>query len=162
VRKKSAWKKKFLTLPWLAGAGAGVILFGLTAYILNREPEILPLWVLLQKTEVEPAASAPLAGATGWEQLGSFSVRAECARVLKNHVRADQEQGSHAFFDEAKGTVAITVLLSESDRAVNAKELRAGNQSFTKRVRHYECRVVQVRQPDTWLRRKLRQVGLGR
>jgi hypothetical protein len=82
--------------------------------------------------------------------------------VLKTHVKADQEQGSQAVFDESNGTMAITVLLSEADAALSAKKFLAGQKNITKRVRHYECRTVQVRQPDSWLRRKLRQTGLMR
>ncbi len=159
ARKNFEWVKKFFTFRWLAGTVAGVILFVVTAYFFTRVPGVLPVWVLLQKTEVEPPASGPLAGAKGWVQLGSFGVRAECARVLKTHVKADQEQGSHAVFDENNGTMAITVLLSDSDSAPNNK-LLAGQKIVSKRVRNYECRAVQVRQPDSWLRRKMRQVGL--
>jgi hypothetical protein len=35
-----------------------------------------------------------------------------------------------------------------------------GRPKIVKRVRHYECRAVQVRQSDSWLRRKLRAMGL--
>ena len=159
-RRKPHWKKKkYLTWPRLAGAVAAATLFAVTTYLVTGEPEVLAAWVLLQRTEVEPAASAPPAGARGWEQLGRFGVRAECARVLKTHVRADQEQGSQAVFDENIGTLAITVLLSEIDSPPGGNELLAGEKRITKRVRHYECRTVQVRQPDFWLRRILRQSG---
>jgi hypothetical protein len=135
------------------------MLFLVTGYFVNSSPEISPVWLLLQKTEIEPAASAPIAGARGWQQLGSFGARAECARVLKTHVKADQEQGSQAVFDETNGTMAITILLNGADPALSGKSLLAGQKNITKRVRHYECRTVQVRQPDSWLRRKLRQIG---
>jgi DnaJ domain len=160
ARYKFLWDKKIFTVPRLAGTVGGVILFLAAAYFLNRMPEITPVWLLLQKTEVEPAASGPVAGTSGWQQLGTFGVRAECARVLKTHVKADQEQGSQAIFDERNGTMAITVLLSETDPAPSDKKILPGQKNVTKRVRHYECRTVQVRQPDSWLRRKLRQIGL--
>jgi hypothetical protein len=158
ARMKFRLNRKVFTLPRLAGAVLGMILFSAAAYILNQPPEIIPVWLLLQKTEVEPAAGGSVASTSGWEQLGSFGVRAECARVLKTHVKADQAQGSQAVFDESNGTIAITVLLSEGDPALSGKKTLAGH--ITKRVRHYECRTVQVRQPDSWLRRKLRQAGL--
>jgi hypothetical protein len=160
VRNKFQWKKKFFTFPWLAGALAAVTLFMVVAYSFTREPRISLVWVLLQKTEVEPAASGPLAGARGWERLGSFGLRAQCAEDLKTRVKLDQEEGSQAVFDEVGGTVAITVLLMKIDSAQKTKELLAGRGGVTKRVRHYECRAVQIRQPDSWLRRKLREIGL--
>ena len=160
IRNKFQWKKKFFTFPWLAGALAAVTLFVVVAYSFTREPRISPVWVLLQKTEVEPAASGPLGGAKGWERVGSFGLRAQCADDLKIRVKLDQEEGSQAVFDEVGGTVAITVLLMKIDSAQKTKELLAGRGGVTKRVRHYECRAVQIRQPDSWLRRKLREIGL--
>ena len=159
VRNKFQWKKKFFTFPWLAGALAAVTLFMVVAYSFTREPRISPVWVLLQKTEVEPAASEPRGGARGWERLGSFGLRAQCAEDLKTRVKLDQEEGSQAVFDEVGGTVAITVLI-KMDSAQKTKELLAGGGGVTKRVRHYECRALQIRQPDSWLRRKLREIGL--
>jgi len=158
--RKKLQGNKFFTFRLLAGAIAGAILFVVTAYFLTRAPDVLPAWVLWHKTEVEPPARGPIAATNGWERLGSFGVKAECARVLKTHVKADQEQGSRAVFDESNGTMAITVFLSESDAASNPKKLLEGQRPVTKRVRHYECRAVQVRQPDSWLRRKMRQAGL--
>ena len=159
VRNKFQWKKKFFTFPWLAGALAAVTLFMVVAYSFTREPRISPVWVLLQKTEVEPAASGPLGGAKGWERVGSFGLRAQCAEDLKTRVKLDQEEGSQAVFDEVGGTVAITVLI-KMDSAQKTQELLAGRGGVTKRVRHYECRALQIRQPDSWLRRKLREIGL--
>lgn len=160
IRNRFQWKKKFFTFPWLVGALAAVTLFVVVAYSFTREPRISPAWVLLQKTEVEPGASGPLGGAKGWERLGSFGLSAQCAEDLKIRVKLDQEEGSQAVVDDVSGTVAITVLLIKIDPAVKAKQLPAGQESVTKRVRHYECRAVQIRQPDSWLRRKLREIGL--
>jgi len=157
-RKKFQWKKKFFTFPWLAGAVAAVTV--VAAYSFTREPRISPVWVLVQKTEIEPAASGPLRGARGWERLGSFGLRAQCTEDLKTRVKRDQEEGSQAVFDEVGGTVAITVLLMKIDSTQMTKELLAGRAGIAKRIRHYECRAVQIRQPDSWLRRKLRETGL--
>ncbi|MGH7926968.1 MAG: J domain-containing protein [Candidatus Binatia bacterium] len=159
VHRKFQWMKRFLTFPWLAGAVAGVVLSGVMVYLFAREPGTLPAWILLQKTDVEQGASAPVEDARAWEQLASFRLKAECAQGLKSRVKRDQEQGSHTIFDETNGTVAITVLLN--DPAVSSKE-PAGQKSITRWVRHYECRAVQIRQPDPWLRRKLRAAGLLR
>ncbi len=162
ARKKFDWKKKFLTFPRFAGIVAGVILFTMMVYILNGEPEITPIWILVQKNDVEPAPRESSTSRMGWEQLGAFGVRAECARILKTHVTADQAQGSQAVLDESNGTMAITVLLSESDPTMSAKEPTTGQKNITKRVRHYECRMVQARQADSWLRRKMHQIGFLR
>jgi hypothetical protein len=72
----------------------------------------------------------------------------------------DQEEGSQAVFDEVNGTVAITVLLTKVDSPLNSEKSLAGREKIVKRVRHYECRAVPIRQPDSWLRRKLRGTGL--
>jgi hypothetical protein len=154
------WPQKLFTFRWLAGIAGGVVLFMLAAHFLTRPPEISPVWVLLQRTEVEPAAIGPATVARGWERLGAYGVKAECARVLKTHVKADQEQGSQAVFDESVGTMAITVLLTDPDSGPGAKKPVPGQKDITKRIRHYECRTIQVRQPDSWLVRKLRQIGL--
>jgi hypothetical protein len=122
----------------------------------------MPVWLLLQRTEIEPAGVAGNArSAEAWEQLGVYSVRASCAQDLKARVRADEAEGSQAVFDESHGTMAITVLVREAVPSAAEKPSPPGQNIFTKRVRHYECRTVQVRQPDSWLRRKLLQLGLG-
>jgi DnaJ domain len=159
ARRKFRWNPNIFTPSRIAATLTGVTLSLATLYILNRPSEITPVWLLLQKTEVETAAGGPAATNRGWERLGTFGVRAECARVLKTHVKADQEQGSQAVLDESNATMAITILLRETDPALSANPLLAGQKTLTKRVRHYECRTVQVRQPETWLRQKLRQTG---
>ena len=114
----------------------------------------------MQRTEVEPAAGGPLGDAKGWEQVGSFGLRAACVENIKTRVRLDEQEGSQAVFDEVNGTVAITVLLIKGDAPLKAKEPLSGRGKIIKRVRHYECRAVPIRQPDSWLRRKLRATGL--
>jgi hypothetical protein len=161
IRETLQWaKKKLFTFPRLAGALAGLTLIVAAAYSLTRPPQITPAWILLQRTEVEPAASGPSGAPKGWEQVGSFGVRAACVENLKSRVRLDQQEGSQAVFDEVNGTVAITVLLTKSDAPLKAKEPVSGRGQVVKRVRHYECRAVPIRQPDSWLHRKLRGAGL--
>ena len=158
ARKKFQRNKKRFSFRWLAGAAACAGLFVAVAFLFTREPQYLSAWVLVQKTEVEPAGSGPLGGAKGWERLSSFGHKADCAQELRARVKQDERQGSHAVFDEAGGTVAITVQLIDSPPA--AKEPGAGQARVTKRVRHYECRAVQIRQPDSWMGRKLQETGL--
>jgi hypothetical protein len=160
VRETFQSKKKFFTFARLAGAVAVLTLFVVAAYSVTRPPQITPAWILLQKSELEPAGSGPLGDAKGWEHVGSFGVRAACVQNLKTRVRLDQEEGSQAVFDEVNGTVAITVLLTKVDSPLNSEKSLAGREKIVKRVRHYECRAVPIRQPDSWLRRKLRGTGL--
>jgi hypothetical protein len=134
-----------------------MVVAGALAYWVTSEPETVLAWILLQKTDVERGASATGEGARGWEQLATFTARAECAQGLKQRVRHDQEQGSHTIFDETNGTVAITILLNDPTRS--SKDLPAEQKSITRWIRHYECRAVRVRQPDSWLRQKLRRAG---
>jgi DnaJ domain len=160
VRETLQSAKKFFTFLRLAGAGAGLTLIVAAAYSLTRPPQITPAWILLEKTEVEPAASGPRGAKKGWEQVGSYGLRAACVENLKTRVRLDQQEGSQAVFDEVNGTVAITVLLTKGDAPLKAKEPLSGPEKIVKRVRHYECRAVPIRQPDSWLRRQLRGTGL--
>jgi hypothetical protein len=78
---------------------------------------------------------------------------------LKSRVRLDKQEGSHVVFDEINGTMAITVLLTKVDAPVKDQAAPDG-QEIIKRVRHYECRAVQIRRPDSWLRQKLLEIGL--
>jgi curved DNA-binding protein CbpA len=154
------WKSIF-TRRRMAGALGGIILIMVAAHLLNRPPEITPLWLLVQKTEVNGVTNEAFASTGGWEQVGSFGVRAECARMLRARVRADQDEGSQAVFDEKNGTMAITVLLNGGKPAAGATQSAVGQKELTKRVRQYECRMVRVRQSESWLRRKFRQIGIA-
>ena len=161
VRETLQWAKKFFTFRRLVGAVAGLALIAAAAYSLTRPPPITPAWILLERTEVEPAASRSLGATKGWEQVGSFGLRAACVENLKARVALDQQESSQAVFDEVNGTVAITVLVAKGDDPpLKAKEPLSGRGKIVKRVRHYECRAVPIRQPDSWLRRKLRGTGL--
>jgi hypothetical protein len=162
IRRKLQWTTKFFTFRWMAGAAALVTLFVAAAYFLTREPPVIPIWVLLQKTELETTAGGLAAGASGWEQLGRFAIRSQCAADLKARVNQERAQGSRVVFDETRGMVAITVLLIDRDSELQRKELVAGQNGIAKRVRHYECRAIPVRQPESWMRRKLRLSGLVR
>jgi hypothetical protein len=159
VRAPLQWDNVF-TLRRLAIAAVSVTVFVVAAYSLTRPPQITPAWILVQRTEIEPAESPLLGDAKGWEQVGSYGLRAACLENIKTRVRLDQEEGSQAIFDEVNGTVAITVLLTKADSPPKTKEALSGREKIVKRVRHYECRAVQIRRPDSWLRQKLREAGL--
>jgi DnaJ domain len=160
VRETLQWAKKSFSFRRFAGVLAVLMLLVVAGYSLSRPPQITPAWVLLRRTEVEPPESASVAQAKGWEQVGSFAVRAACAENLRTRVRLDQDEGSQAIFDEVNGTVAITVLLNQGGAESKAKDSLVGREKVAKRVRHYECRAVQVPQAQSWLRRKLRSMGL--
>jgi hypothetical protein len=152
--------KKAFTIRRLAGTALVLVLCVAAAYSLSRPPPITPAWVLWQQTEIEPAGVSSFGQAQGWEQVGSFAVRVACVESLKNRVKRDQNEGSQAIVDEVNASVAITVLVSRVDPQVKSTEAPNGPPKIVKRVRNYECRAVQVRRPDSWLRRKLRAAGL--
>jgi hypothetical protein len=151
--------KKVFTIRRLAGTVVVLTLGAAAAYSLTRPPPITPAWVLWQRTEIEPAGGAGLGDAKGWEAVGSFGVRVACTESLRSRLKRDQDEGSQVVFDEVNATLAITVLLSKNESALN-QDAHNGRPKSVKRVRHYECRAVPVRQSESWLRRKLRSAGL--
>jgi hypothetical protein len=153
------------------------------------EPRPITVWVLFEKTAFEPPRSAAGSKTKGpkWRPSGRYSSRSECADGVRRLVQRDQEEGSQAILDESDGTMAITVHITDQE-ALAQKYLDAklrgagGNDSsddetlkqeardearefvrkngISKRVRNYECRYIQLPRPDSWMRRKLRQLGL--
>ena len=69
----------------------------------------------MEKLEVSPAKSlSPPEGAgQGWVPLGQYVSVSECAGILKQRVRKDEQEGSRAVFDEQNGTMAITVYVKK-------------------------------------------------
>jgi curved DNA-binding protein CbpA len=132
----------------------------------------------------ENSASEP------WTILHRSGTRAECSYELKEIVKRDEREGSKAIVDEQGGALAITVhikdeaalareyfgaklrqapnTLEKSPEVENTLKQRASEEAkefvskngITKRTRHYECRPGRVREPESWLRTKLRRVGL--
>lgn len=168
-----------------------VLIYIYAIYVGRSEPRFATTWTLLQKLEVSPAKdNSPPAGAgQGWVRLGEYASVSECAGILKQRVRKDEQEGSKAVFDEQKGMFAITIYLKketgqaqddlsskatpERSTALDSKneqqqleqEAREqGTKSFSKdgmskRVRSLECRKTQRLESESWLRRTLRRIA---
>jgi DnaJ domain len=160
VRATVRRTQKSFNIRRIASAAVVLIVCGVAGYSVTRPPGITAGWSLLRSTEIEPPGSAGFGQARGWEEVGSFPVRAACAEDLKTRVRLDQQEGSQAVVDDVNGTMAITVLLTKVGTQPQAKNGVPGELRIIKRVRHYECRSVQLREPESWLRQKLRAIGL--
>jgi DnaJ domain len=94
---------------------AAVVMVLALMYAGQSEPRWITVWTLLEKLEVSPAESiSPSEGAgQGWVRLGQYASVSECAGILKQRVRKDEQEGSRAVFDEQNGTMAITVYLKK-------------------------------------------------
>ena len=97
----------------------------------------------------------------------------------------DEQGGSKVFVNQRTGTIAMTIY-GKTEAALAEEillKLKQGNTAgvdpeglekqarkeareivrkngFAQRVKHYQCRETQVVKPESWLRSKLRQVGL--
>jgi curved DNA-binding protein CbpA len=94
---------------------AAAIVVLVLIYAGRSEPRLVTAWTLVEKLEVSPAKSiSPLEGAgQGWVRLGQYASVSECAGILKQRVRKDEQEGSRAVFDEQTGTMAITVYVKK-------------------------------------------------
>jgi len=119
-------------------------------YASGSEPKLTTAWTLMEKLEISPAKSgAPLdSAARPWVSVGQYGDVSACAAMVKKIVRADEQEGSSAVYDERKGTMAITVYVDKKAQAA------------AKRVRNLECRATQRLESESWLRRTLKRVGL--
>lgn len=95
-----------------AMAAAMVVL--IVIYAGRSEPRLAAAWTLLEKLEVSPptSVSAPEGAGRGWVRVGEYASVSECAGILKQKVRKDEQEGSRAVFDEQNGTMAITVYVT--------------------------------------------------
>ena len=166
----------------------GIMVLVLILRAVWEQPEMTIEWTLLQSTVVDPPRDNPgvKPGERNWSPLGYHRSKAQCVESLKQRVAVDQQGGSRVFLDERTGTIAMTIY-GKTEAALTEEFLRAklkqGNAAgvdpqvlekqareeaqevlrkdgFTQRVKHYQCRETQVVKPDSWLRGKLRQVGL--
>jgi curved DNA-binding protein CbpA len=150
-------------------------------YASRSEPRLATAWTLMEKVEVSSAKSiSPSDGAgQGWVRLGQYASASECAGILTQRVRKDEQEGSKAVFDEQKGTMAITVFVKKAEperfatggdaakgeqqnfeRAEAEEGTESISQNVTKRVRTLECRITQRWETDSWLQATLRRMGL--
>jgi DnaJ domain len=183
-----SWAKhlKHLVSPKMAVVivgGASLIFVALILSAVSEEPQTATAWALLEDTADEP--SQETSRQRQWISLGHYNTTAECVESLKQRVGLDAQAGSKVFLDERNGTIAMTIhgkseaALAEeylqaklkqmppaSDRHLleqqakdEAREFLKKN-GFVQRVKHYQCRELQLLQPGSWLRRKLKQLGL--
>jgi hypothetical protein len=152
-----------------------------------EQPEMTIEWTLLQSTVVDPPRDPGVKPSErNWSPLGYHSSKAQCAESLKQRVALDGQSGSKVFLDERTGTIAMTIY-GKTEAALTEEFLRAklkqGNPAgvdpqvlekqareearellrkdgLTQRVKHYQCRETEVVKPDSWLRSKLKQIGL--
>jgi curved DNA-binding protein CbpA len=157
-------------------ASAAVVLFFI--YASRSEPRLATAWTLMEKVEVSSGKGISQAdgGGQGWLPLGQYASASECAGILTQKVRKDEQEGSRAVFDEQKATMAITVFVKKAERfAAEGGSAKNEQQSFeraqpeegteasqdvTKRVRTLECRKIQRLETDSWLQAALRRIGL--
>ena len=183
VRRWTRWVSVKMTAGIL-----GIMVLVLILQAVWKQPEITVEWTLLQSTVVDPPRDDPglKPGERNWSPLGYHRSKAQCVESLKQRVAVDEQGGSKVFLDERTGTIAMTIygkteaVLTEEflreklkqgnaagvDPQVLEKQAREEAQEvvrkngFTQRVKHYQCRETQVVKPESWLRSKLRQIGL--
>jgi curved DNA-binding protein CbpA len=166
----------------------GIIVLALFLKTVWREPETAMAWTLLENTVVEPpqSNSGQKSGEHTWSSLGYHSSKSQCVESLKDRVATDKREGSKAFFDERNGTIAMTIYVRNEDTLTEEylqaklkqntpyavdeqlleQQAREEAQQFVKkngtiqRIKNYQCREIQVAEPDSWIRSKLKQFGL--
>jgi hypothetical protein len=165
----------------VALAAAGLIL-----HAMWDEPQAASAWTLLESTSEESQDSGTKSGEGNWVRLASHSSRTQCVSSLKERVAMDERGGGKVFLDERRGTMAMVIYITSEaalaqeylqtklkntapegvDPKALEKEAREEAREFVKKnglsqkVKNYQCRELQMVQPESWLRRKLRQVGL--
>ncbi|HEY7319450.1 MAG TPA: J domain-containing protein [Candidatus Binatia bacterium] len=166
----------------------GIMVLVLILRAMWEQPEIAVEWTLLQSTVVDLPGDAPgpTSNARNWSALSYHHSRAQCVESLRQRVAIDEQGGSKVFLDERTGTRAMTIYgkteaalaeeflreklergnaedidrrLLEQQAREEAREAIRKN-GFSQRVKNYQCRETQVLKPESWLRIKLRQIGL--
>ena len=186
VWRSSAKRWKHLVSPKLTALIVGAIILLFVVLILSavwEKPQTTTVWALLENTvnEASPDASRERQSSL----LGRYNTTSECAEGLKKRVVLDEQEGGKVFLDERSGTIAMTIYakseadLTEeyldaklkqmppaSDRQLLEQQAREEAREFIRkngiaqRVTHYQCRELQWVKPESWLRNKLKQLGL--
>jgi curved DNA-binding protein CbpA len=187
IGRNSAKRWKQLVSPKVTAiiAGAVILIFGsLILSAVFEEPESVTAWGLLENTVNEPAKDS--VRERQWISLGHYNTTSECAESLRNRVALDAQGGSKVFLDERSGTIAMTIYAKSeaaladeylhaklkqtpagaADRQLMEQQAKAEAREFitkngiAQRVKHYQCRELQLLKPESWLRNKLKQLGL--
>jgi hypothetical protein len=148
-----------------------------------EKPQTATAWALLENTVTEP--SQDISRERQWSSLGHYNTRSECAEGLRKRVALDAQGGGKVFLDERSATIAMTIyakseaVLTEeyldaklkqmpaaADRQFLEQQAREEAREFIRKngiaqwVKHYQCRELQWVKPESWLRNKLKQLGL--
>jgi curved DNA-binding protein CbpA len=183
--RNSAKRWKQLVSPKVTAimAGAVILIFGsLILSAVFEESESVTAWGLLENTVNEPAKDS--VRERQWISLGHYNTTSECAESLRKRVALDAQGGGKVFLDERSGTIAMTIyakseaVLAEeylraklqetptADRQLLEQQAKEEARQFVRtngtaqRVKHYQCRELQLLKPESWLRTKLKQLGL--
>lgn len=167
---------------WAAYSLAAAAVILVLMYAGQSVPRLVSAWTLWEKVEITPPTGVSPSGAAGqgWIPVGQYVSVSECAGMLKERVRKDEQEGSRSVFGEPNGTMAITVHIQkeaaqnrtysntsrESSPSIEGaakseeQQLSLQENAMTKRVRNLECRATQRLETESRLRRALRQIGL--
>jgi curved DNA-binding protein CbpA len=104
---------RYFSRKWAGYTLAAAVMVLVLIYAGKSEPQLITVWTLVEKLEVSPAKSLSPPEGHGWVSLGQYASVSECAGILKQRVRKDEQEGSRAVFDEQSGTMAITVYLKK-------------------------------------------------
>jgi curved DNA-binding protein CbpA len=184
IRRSSARRwKNLVSLKLTAGILSAIILIFILSAVWEK-PQTATAWALLENTVNEPSQESPRE--RQWTALGHYNTTSECAASLKNRVALDEQGGGKVLLDERSGTIAMTIYakneaaLAEeylqaklkqispaaADRQLLEQQAKEEAREFvmkngiTQRVKHYQCRELQLLKPESWLRTKLKQLGL--
>jgi curved DNA-binding protein CbpA len=178
---------RWISLKSTAGI-LGIMIFALVLKSVWKEPEAVITWTLLENTVVESpqSNSGERPGESAWSRLGYYASKSQCAESLKGRVAIDEREGSKVFLDERNGTIAMTIFVRNVDTLTEEyfqaklkrtipgavdhqlleQKAKEEAQEFVKRngiiqrVNNYQCREIPVAGPDSWLRSKLKQLGV--
>jgi hypothetical protein len=184
IRRSSPRRWKNLVSLKLTAAILSAIILMLILSAVWEKPQIVTAWALLENTVNEPSQESPRE--RQWTVLGHYNTTSECAETLKKRVALDEQEGGKALLDERSGTIAMTIYakseaaLAEeylqaklkrmssaaADRQLLEQQAKEEAREFVikngiaQRVKHYQCRELQLLKPESWLRTKLKQLGL--
>jgi hypothetical protein len=184
IRRSSARRwKNLVSLKLTAGISSAIILIFILSAVWEK-PQTATAWALLENTVNEPSQESPRE--RQWISLGHYNTTSECVDSLKKQVALDEQGGGKVLLDERSGTIAMTIYakseaaLAEeylqaklkqmppaaADRQLLEQQAKEEAREFVRkngtaqRVNHYQCRELQVLKPASWLRTKLKQLGL--
>lgn len=158
-------ERLYLTRKRAAYALSALIAVLIVIYAGRSEPRLITAWTLLEKLELSTSKDIfPAEGSRqDWVAVGQFASVSECAGVLKDKIRKDEQEGSRAVFVEPNGTMAIAVLINkEAVQPFDPTAEPAPEISATRRVRNLECRATQRVAMESRFEKTWRNLGFSR